>query len=245
MASKNLMEVFEDIKSIDKISANAQIEGVLCSSTEMQDPKRGKKRYFRGQMSDGSKKIRLVGFDNQQQKLLHDFYVTNSPIKITECEVQRSTYSGELEIKLTGKSAIAKSPKKFETVADSSTTSSPVLIRVSEVYNKENFDKVNLNIKVLKLNDLSKLTVWEREVGKFEPGHSYEMQQMFVRVYDGLKFLSFPKDGGSYTEIDDIGTVQENVDNTQNQMNSPNDIHNTVVCGVSSFLKYRSCIKCM
>ena len=176
MASKNLMEVFEDIKSIDKISANAQIEGVLCSSTEMQDPKRGKKRYFRGQMSDGSKKIRLVGFDDQQQKLLHDFDVTNSPIKITECEVQRSTYSGELEIKLTGESAIAKSPKKFETVADSSTTSSPVLIRVSEVYNKENFDKVNLNIKVLKLNDLSKLTVWEREVGKFEPGHSIHMK---------------------------------------------------------------------
>ena len=56
------MDVFESMKSIDKTSANAEVEGILHSLTDMQTPKKGTKRYFHGHLSDGSKKMRLVGF---------------------------------------------------------------------------------------------------------------------------------------------------------------------------------------
>ena len=82
MACKNLGDIFEDLQSVDKTSTNAQVEGLLCSLTTMQTPKKGVKRYFRGQVTDGCKKIRLVGFDENHQKTLEDFDATGSPVKI-------------------------------------------------------------------------------------------------------------------------------------------------------------------
>jgi hypothetical protein len=72
----------------------------------MQNPKRGTKRYFRGQVTDGTKKMRIVGFGEQQLKQLETLDANRSPVKLSECEVQRSSYSGDLEIKLTGKTTI-------------------------------------------------------------------------------------------------------------------------------------------
>ena len=135
--------MFDSIESNDKVSANAQVEGILCSVSSMQNPKRGSKRYFHGQISDGTKRMRLVGFEDQS---LQDFDAAKSPVKISECEVQISTYNGELEIKLTSKSAILKSPKKFDSIFESHSSTSPVFIQVSEVYNRANSDRVSLKI---------------------------------------------------------------------------------------------------
>ena len=66
MACKNLIDVFETIDSIKTISTNAQIEGQICSLTEMQQPKKGTKIYFRGQVTDGTKKMHIVGFNEDQ-----------------------------------------------------------------------------------------------------------------------------------------------------------------------------------
>ena len=256
MASKtNLLDVFDSIESIDKTSENAQVEGILCN---MKDPKRGSKRFFHGHISDGTKRMRLVGFEDLQQKSLQDFDAAKSPVKISSCEVQRSTYSGELEIKLTSKSAILKSPKKFDSISDLHSNST--FIQVSEAYNRANSDRINLKVKVtevkppcsvstgkvkqdLVIADCIKVTVWEDMVGKIELLHCYELQQIFIRTYNGIKFLSYPKEGGSFTEISDIGDVVKQGDGSSHTKSS-NDIHNAVICGVSRLFKYRSCVKC-
>ena len=201
----------------------------------MQDSKKGTKRYFRGQVTDGTKKMRIVGFQEDQLKVLESFDVKGSPVKINECEVQRSSYSNDLEIKLTRKSTIAQSPKKFEAVAGPSAPSSPLQTQISEIPVKGHFDLVNLKIKVLEVNPpctvstgtlkqdviitdstgVIKLALWENEVGKLEISNSYELLQMSIHTYNGEKYLTYPREGGNYAKIDDIGDVAKVTDNHQ------------------------------
>ena len=150
MACKTLLDVFETMDSIKTISTNARKEGQLSSLTEMQHPKRGTKRYFRGQVTDGTKKMRRVGFNEDQLLQLLTLDANKSPIKLSACKVQRSAYSGDLEIKLKGRTTIAQSPKKFESVQAS--PSSPSINQISEVNKMVNFDHVNLKVKILQIN---------------------------------------------------------------------------------------------
>ena len=61
-------------------------------------------------------------------------------------------------------------------------------------------------------------------------------------MYNGYKYLNFPKEGGSSTKIGDIGDVANITDNSQHTISS--DIHNTTVGGVSRLFRYKCCIKC-
>lgn len=174
--------------------------------------------------------------------------------------VQQSSYSSDLKIKLTGKTTIAQSSKKFKSVPEPS--SSPVLTQISQISKMANFDLVDPKVKVSQVNPLCtvpigklkqdltvtdstgiiKLTVWGNEVGKYETDSSYELQQMSIRTYNGCKYLNFPKEGGSSTKIGDISNVAKVTNNSQHTSSS--DIHNASICGVPRLFKYKSCIKC-
>ena len=65
---------------------------------------------------------------------------------------------------------------------------------------------------------------------------------MMVCTFNEMKLLSFPKEGGSYNGIDDIGQVDEQFDPAL--MTLGKDYINTRVAGVSSLSKYSSCLKC-
>ena len=58
--------------------------------------------------------MKLVGFDADQQKQLSTYQMQKSPIKIRDCQIQRLSYTGDLEIKFTPKSSMEKSPTKVE-----------------------------------------------------------------------------------------------------------------------------------
>ena len=79
----------------------------------MQDSRREKKRYFRSQVTDGTKKMCIVVFDENQLKQVETLDANKISVKPHDCEVQWSSYSGDLEIKLTGKITTAQSPKKL------------------------------------------------------------------------------------------------------------------------------------
>ena len=112
MACKKVL-AFKDLESIDQPMASAEIEAVPVKITQMQTPKKGKKRYFEGDLSDGKKRMRLVGFEEDQQKKLEEYTLQQSPVKLKKCEVHKSQYTGNLEVKLTGKTTIELSPTKF------------------------------------------------------------------------------------------------------------------------------------
>ena len=98
---------------------------------------------------------------------------------------------------------------------------------LSEISSCGNFDPVNVQGKVTKVNGpmsvhtgkkkqdvviadssaSAKLTIWEEMIGSIIEGTSYKFSNVFVLEYAGLKSLSFPKEGGNIEKIDDIKGV--------------------------------------
>lgn len=258
MATKNLIEEFKSIEEIDRPSNNAQLDGIPVTVTKMQDPKRGKKRYFHAKISDGSKKMRLVGFNEDHQKQLASYETQKSPIRIKECYIQRSSYSGDLEIKLNDTSVIEKSPTKFKIPSPPPTD----FTAVSTISSLCSSDRVDVKIKVLKtaepievstgkqkqdivIVDKSaaiKLTLWEADIGMLEETQSYELRQMMVRTFNDVKLLNYPKEGGSFNAIPDIGDTATYDDTIFTP--GAKDLDHVTIAGVSNLNKYHSCIKC-
>ena len=85
----------------------------------MNEPKQGSERCFHADLTDEKKKIRLVGFKEEQQKQLESYKLWKSPVKLTDC-VQKSTFSGNFEIKI--KTKMQLSPEKSFQIPDSSST---------------------------------------------------------------------------------------------------------------------------
>ena len=70
-------------------------------------------------------------------------------------------------------------------------------------------------------------TVW---VGKLEANTSYQLWRMTICTYNGYKYVNFPKEGGSFTIIDDISDV---VATNDNHLNVSDNIQDAEICGVS------------
>ena len=261
MACRKLTDKFEDIQLIDKVSTNAQLEALSTSVTKMQYPKRGTKRYFHADLTDGAKKIKVVGFDEEQQKQLEEFKLQKSPVKLTNCIVQKSTYTGNYEIKLTGQTKLELFPTKKIQLPDSGSSGEVTpIVNVQKMANMDTAE--NIKIKVVKVNSphsvssgkkkqdiivtvadgtgCIKLTLWQDEVGKFVTGHSYKLDQVGVCIYNEMTYISFPKGGAKYEEISDIGEIQSEPIN----FGPSNEFANAYVSGVSHIFKYTACMKC-
>lgn len=82
------------------------------------------------------------------------------------------------------------------------------------------------DITIADSSGLTKLTVWEDEIGTMEEEQSYIISGVVVREFKGLKFLSTSKQDLFVAEkIKDIGDVQEdNESDDQNELSQL--IHN-------------------
>ena len=73
-----------------------KIHGMLCEVSPM---KKGKGTpYFDGKISDGRRKIRLFGFDNNTRKRLTE--VSGSAIVLANCEVKKGRYGDDYEVRV-------------------------------------------------------------------------------------------------------------------------------------------------
>ena len=88
---------------------------------------------------------------------LSEYKQQKSPIKLTECEILKSAYTGNLEVKLTSKTKIELSPKKFEIPSTSMEMNADPPVKILDIQKKSNFDKVCVKVKVLKVNSPSKV----------------------------------------------------------------------------------------
>ena len=123
------------------------------------------------------------------------------------------------------------------------------------------FDRVSVNIKVLKVIDsvthlggktkqdvfvadattVKKCTLWEDQIGTLQEHASYWLKNFIVREYASEKFLSLAKDGSEIETICDIGhtaTSKEVVENDDKV------ITNAQIVGVPLLDKYKACLRC-
>ena len=114
MARKRQFHEIEDFDSVEQPIPSASLHGVVTSLSPL---KGAKSAYFDGTVSDGTSKLRLVGFSTKQQKLMEDFMAKKQPIELTDCEVKRARRGDQMELLLKTTTAIHGSPKKIEVLS--------------------------------------------------------------------------------------------------------------------------------
>lgn len=80
------------------VSKCARVHGVVTSVSPMKLSESGKSRYFDGELSDGKRKVRVVGFDSKVREKLFDSHGKREPVVVSNCEVKCGKYSSDLEI---------------------------------------------------------------------------------------------------------------------------------------------------
>jgi len=79
-ASKRSFEEVDNFNVVEKGMASASVHGVLTSVLPVR--KGRKQNYFEGKLSDGSSKLRFVGFDSKQQKKMSEMLPKKQAIEI-------------------------------------------------------------------------------------------------------------------------------------------------------------------
>ena len=248
----------DDIDNLETVSdttaESSNIVGVLTTVTPM---KRGKRAsFFEAKLTDGQKSMRVVCFQPNQQDRLRRLKETKDSVALVGCEVKKSRFSEELKAVLKTSSQINSSPEKFK-LGDVGEEDSN--IKLKSLAKKNNFEKVTLNVKVLRVEDVAKvsgnlkkqditiaddtaaerLTLWEGDVGRMEEDECYRLCNIVVRSYQGVKYLSFPKAGADMTTIGDIGDVV--VDDLAEDFTT---VDGAVVIGVLTLDSYLASIVC-
>ena len=85
----------------------------------------------------------------------------------------------------------------------------------------------------------SKMVLWNNDdINMFEVGNSYHLKHILVKSYQGEKYLQFPKQGASFEQLEDIGTV------ATDDVNTYEHITNSEIAGVISFDDFLLCLIC-
>ena len=232
---------------------------MVSSLSPMKTNQSGNSKYFSGNIMDGKSDMRLVGFDAKQQRTLEELRTKEEPVALVNCEVKPSRWGNQLEVVIGRNTIVKSSPNKFDVMFCSSSSNNEVML--NEVKRIQNFQKVTARVKVVNVkkctevngglmkqdvivgdaSGISRVTVWEENVGILKEGVCYKLSGMTVRIFNKKKYLSMSKEGCEIEEIDDIGdveTVESDADEDRYKLK------NAVIIGVSSVESYRACMFC-
>ena len=72
-----------EISTVEAPTPHATIHGMLASLSLKPS------KYFEAELTDGSKCIRMVGFDKSQQVKLQPFFDKGLPVKLQNCQIKK------------------------------------------------------------------------------------------------------------------------------------------------------------
>ena len=129
---------------------------------------------------------------------------------------------------LKSSSQIKQSPKKLDAYALKQSNLEEVKTVSVEMSTVDNFEKVNVSIKVIDVNtpdtvsDLShqdvfvadrtgstRVCLWNDSINSLKKGHNYNLSKFTVREFRSTKYLNIPKSGADITPIADLGNVAD------------------------------------
>ena len=255
MAKRSLQE-FLDLSCVEKPSQHAKLHGIVASVSPMKKSK-SSCSYFDGQLTDGTHKIRVVGFDDEQQKKLAAAYSKKEPITLSNCEIKAGRQSTGMEVMVRKFTGIDQSPHKFD-VTDVQSIGR-TYISLGQLGHMENFDRVTLSVKAIRVDpavevggkkkqDITiadttgtgKLVLWEDNIGNITEGESYKLSGMMVRTFQNKHYLSMPRDNATIDPLSDIGDVEEDESDDEHY----HELIAARVTAVPMLHTYRTCIAC-
>lgn len=249
MAKKRLFNEVDKLDDLSKPICNATLHGVVASVSPL---KKGRTcNYFEGFITDGSSKLRVVGFNPGQQKTIKQFMDTKETLQLTDCEVKQARRGNSMEILLKGNTEIKESPKKFKLSKLDLDDETPSNIKLADLDSRSVYDRVSVTVKVLKCSDpvhvsndkkkqditiadlsaVSKITLWQENIGKVQTGMSYNLDNFMVREYASTKFLTYLR----HCEVKLCGADSDKEETT---------LSDALIVAVLQLDSYKSCLRC-
>ena len=121
---------------------------MLTTLSPMKTGSSGSKPHFEGQLTDGEKQRRVVGFDSKVQISLSEFHENKEPVAMSNCEVKVGKYTSDLEVIVQNTSQLQRSPKKFDFDMSRFEYHDEVLM-LNELPRLSNFQYVSVKVKVV------------------------------------------------------------------------------------------------
>ncbi len=246
------------LNELDRPTSNANIHGAITSISPI---KKGRKSsFFEAMIADHTSQVRLVGFNNQQQIQLRDLHVKKSPVKISNCQIKTSRRGLGFDILLKTDSMISKSSVGMDIDKIVIPQDEPQNITLNELPTLDQYTKVSVNIKVLKVlspvevgSDKKKkqdihvadktaattVVLWEEHIGSLQEEQSYNLSNFIVKEFQSKKHLSIPN--GNFS-ISSISMVETNVSALIDDENTT--ILDVRIVGVSRLDEYSACMTC-
>ena len=204
---------FEELSTITEPENKAVVHGIVTSLSPM---KRDSKKCFDGYTSDGRKKIRFVGFQQEKQDKLAEITKGGEPIVLTNCSVKKARSGEGLELIVKDQTQIEKSPKKFDfqvkevLVQD---TTEPKELPINQLKDQVPSQRITINAKVLEIGDTSELDdgrkvqqvvvadntgtvevlLWQKFVEAVSLGKSYRLESLMVKIFNDTVPLFTPR----------------------------------------------------
>lgn len=243
-AKKRLFTNFDDIEP--------SMADVHCAIESISPPKKAKSgvEYFDGLVSDGTRRLRIVGFNMKTLQQLSDFHTKNEAVKLDNCQIKKSL-SEELELVVNRTTSVSHSPFKFNVVPLNNKT---IEVTLTDLDNLDDGTKITVRATVLsvapvrpvstgKVQEIiicdstasTNLSAWENHTDQLIAGKSYLFGDVFVRSYRGEKSISLSRQS-VYTEIEstEMNLVDEETDT----------IEGAKIIGCQHFVIHLSCVSC-
>ena len=210
---------------------------------------------FEEKVSDGSSKLRFVGFDSKQQKKMLEMMPKKQAIEIENCEIKPSRRGEKMEILLKSDSRINEIKKKIEVADIDFEDDTPEEIQLDSLQSKFEYVKVTVRVKIHRVTEAetvrtgkrkqevvvadkkstAKVTLWEDQIGSLKQGESYCLEVFFVKEFGGEKYLSV----GSESKIVSIENVE-----VLEISNTDKTIKDVAIMAVAQMNCYRACLRC-
>ena len=247
----------ESLDAVDKPVSSANIHGMITSLSPV---KKGRMRnYFDGTVSDGTSKLRMVGFNVKQQMAMNDFLERKEAVELKDCQIQQARRGHSMEVLLKNTTEIIGSPKKISVSSLEFEDSTPATISLQELEGKSIFERVSVNIKVTRKMESEfvatgkkkqdvivcdssgtvKVTLWEENIDILEQQASYCLQNFVVREFGSSKYLGMAMQGSRVIPISDIGEVRQ-----ADEESGCSEILNAAIIGVSHLGTHKICLRC-
>ena len=209
-------------------------------------------------MSDGTSRLRVVGFKAEQRKKLLEFSQSGAPVLLKDCQSKMSRQGHEMEVLLKNSTKISASGKTFEMCDEMDDQH----VSLCEVQTMAEYTRVTTIVKVLLKRRAVKLdrgltkqdvvvadatgvmtvTLWEERVDSLEPFQCYKLCQFVVREYNMKKSLSLSRQGSSIESVPDIGKVAKDDEVSDSEVIEC--ISEAEIVAVKQLGSFNACLSC-
>ena len=251
-----------DISSIGSESPMQKVQGVILNVSPLKKGRTGNS-YFDGKITDGTSTMRFVGFGDKVRRKIVEWENKDTAVTMSNCDIKRGRRETDgLELHLRNNTEVEKSDKVFDVTQQKAQQNA--ITDIVQIATLGEYERVTVEGKAVELNEAkevsggkhkqdvvigdssgsTKLTLWEEEIGKVVEGKSYRFTAMMVREFKGKKFLSTSKVDSIISEIEDIGEIILDEEESEIDDDELIKVHNVKVIGVNRLTVYTACIKC-